>query len=57
MNKYIDGERDEIPINESPLPMEIKDIFYLLAHFYYCKLKSWVSCKVQYIITVLQNYI
>lgn len=41
MIKYIDGSLDEVPINNNPLPVEMADIFYLIADHHF-KNKTWV---------------
>jgi len=38
---YIKGETYKIPVNENPLPENVKDIFYLMADFNF-KNKTWV---------------
>ncbi|KAL1132152.1 hypothetical protein AAG570_010109 [Ranatra chinensis] len=44
MTKYIEGQINDVPRNSSPLPAEVEDIYYLLAHFYF-RNKSWVTNK------------
>jgi len=39
---YIKGETDQLPINDNPLPNDVKDIFYLMADFNF-KNKTWVN--------------
>jgi len=38
---YLKGETYELPVNKSPLPENVKDIFYLVADFNF-KNKNWV---------------
>jgi len=39
---YIKGETNQLPINNYPLPSDVKDIFYLMADYNF-KNKSWVN--------------
>lgn len=40
--EYIKGETDKLPVNDNPLPNDVKNIFYLLADFNF-KNKVWVN--------------
>lgn len=39
---YIRGETNQLPVNDNPLPNDVKDIFYLMADYHF-KNKTWVN--------------
>lgn len=43
---YIKGETDQLPVNDNPLPSDVKDIFYLMADYNF-KNKTWVNIKLK----------
>lgn len=43
---YIKGETDQLPVNNNPLPSDVKDIFYLMADYNF-KNKTWVNFKLK----------
>jgi len=45
---YIKGETDQLPVNDNPLPYDVKDIFYLMADFNF-KNKTWVNSYFKFI--------
>lgn len=45
---YIKGETDQLPVNDNPLPNDVKDIFYLMADFNF-KNKTWVNTLLEFL--------
>lgn len=51
---YIKGETDQLPINDNPLPNDVKDIFYLMADFNF-KNKTWSKAIRYYLLDLCNN--
>ncbi|XP_073971661.1 calcineurin-binding protein cabin-1-like isoform X2 [Rhodnius prolixus] len=54
MTKYIEGQLITVPRNDKPLPEDITDIYYLLAHFYF-KSKSWNKAIKFFLLDICAN--
>jgi len=52
---YISGETDEIPVNDNPLPIDVQDIYYLMADYYF-KNKTWVNLNLKYLNKICFKY-
>lgn len=46
---YIKGDTSQLPVNNIPLPKDVKDIYYLMADYNFKIKMSWVFYKLKYI--------
>ncbi|VVC42534.1 Hypothetical protein CINCED_3A009963 [Cinara cedri] len=52
--KYIKGETDQLPVNDNPLPNDVKNMFYLIADYNF-KNKTWNKAITFYILDLCNN--
>lgn len=52
---YIKGDTNQVPVNNIPLPNDVKDIYYLMADYNFKIKMSWVFYKLTCINEIIVN--